>query len=196
MAKCVYAIEGLDRLGKSTLIDGIQQRLGFYQVVHFGKPEVLDIYRDAVPSFQELPHFSNNLPAYSKYVYQRETFINSMVMAQSGARLIFDRWHLGEDVYAPLYRGYTGEYVFALERAAQLHLVGDIRLILLTEDFDRSLHFVSDGNSFDDSKRVKEQELFVQAFQKSIILDKRIICVTGLNGKLRSRDDILDEALE
>ena len=30
MPKQVYGIEGLDRLGKSTLIDGIKQREGFY----------------------------------------------------------------------------------------------------------------------------------------------------------------------
>jgi len=28
--KTVYAVEGLDRLGKSTLIEGIRQALGYY----------------------------------------------------------------------------------------------------------------------------------------------------------------------
>ena len=195
MAKCVYAVEGLDRLGKSTLIEGIQHRLGFYQVVHFGKPQVLDVYKGAVASIQERPHFTGNPTGYQQYVYQREAFINSMIMAQSGARLIYDRWHLGEDVYAHLYRDYPGDYVFAIEKAMEFDLRGDIRLILLTEDFDRSKHFVSDGSSFDDTKRRDEQELFVKAFQKSIIPDKRIICVTDLSGKFRPKSDILDEAL-
>jgi hypothetical protein len=39
--KDIYIIEGLDRLGKSTLIKNIQHRFGFYQVIHFGKPEIL-----------------------------------------------------------------------------------------------------------------------------------------------------------
>ena len=33
MSKFVYAIEGLDRLGKSTLIEGILQKLGYFQVM-------------------------------------------------------------------------------------------------------------------------------------------------------------------
>jgi hypothetical protein len=43
--KDILIIEGLDRLGKSTLIKNIQHRFGFYQVIHFGKPEILDKYR-------------------------------------------------------------------------------------------------------------------------------------------------------
>ena len=34
----------------------------------------------------------------------------------------------------------------------------DTRLILLTEDFSVSKHFVDDGESFDITKREKEQE--------------------------------------
>ena len=44
--KFVYAIEGLDRLGKSSLIEDIINQQGFYQVIHFGKPKVLQVYQD------------------------------------------------------------------------------------------------------------------------------------------------------
>ena len=30
--------------------------------------------------------------------------------------LIFNRSHLGETVYSPLYRGYSGDYVFDIEK--------------------------------------------------------------------------------
>jgi thymidylate kinase len=181
MDKNIYAVEGIDGLGKSTLIDGIKQRLGFYQVIHFGKPEILELYSN----------FEDKVPAY---YYQQASFRNSMLMARSCARIIFDRWHIGEAVYGPIYRKYNADYVFTLEDQFELQRA-DIRLILLVEDFDRSTHFISDGDSFDDSKRREEQELFIQAFNRSIIRDKRMVCVTALNGNFRPRSDILDEAL-
>lgn len=187
--KTVYAVEGLDRLGKSTLIDGIRDALGYYEVVHFSKPQKLARYANTagVPG----------VPAgvQQVYHYQHESFLNSMLLAKSGARIIFDRWHLGEVVYSPMYRGYSGEYVYGLEKL--LGENADLRLILLTEDFDVARHFVDDGHSLgtvDD--REEEQARFVNAFNRSSICDRRIICVTdpGLGG-FRPKDQILTEAL-
>ena len=188
MAKTVYAIEGLDRLGKSTLIDGILNTLGYYQVIHFSKPTDLDIYRKA----------SMGRPSVAARLYQEEGFRNSMMLARSGARIVFDRWHLGEMVYAPMYRGYDGDYVLDLERRFHLDTVYDIRLILLTEDFEIAKHFVDDGQSLGAiQNRQKEQQRFVDAFGKSIIRDKRIICVTDPGqGGFKRREWILNEALE
>lgn len=189
MSKFVYAIEGLDRLGKSTLIDNIQQQLGYYQVIHFGKPQRLQKYKNT----------SADIPVEADpqlFNYQQVSFRNSMKLSQSGARLIFDRWHLGEAVYSPLYRKYDGDYVFDLEKKVGLDQTNFVRLILLVEDFEKSKHFVSDGDSFDDSKRKEEQELFIAAFNKSNIYDKRIICVTDRDtGEFRHEAEILKEAL-
>lgn len=184
--KLVYGIEGLDRLGKSTLIEGIKRALGFYQVIHFGKPEKLAYYQGETLDGKDAQEFS----------YQYDSFLNSMLLAGSGARLIFDRWHLGENVYAPMYRKYDGDYVFDLERKTELDENQHVRLILLTEDFRISKHFESDGESFDDTKRQEEQELFIQAFNKSTIPDKRIVCVTASNGQFRPKFEILEEAIK
>lgn len=188
--KFVYAIEGLDRLGKSSLIEDIIEHQGFYQVIHFGKPKDLKVYSEA---------YSVGSVGASRgplYAYQYYTFLNSMKLANSGARLIFDRWHLGEAVYAPLYRGYPGDYVFDLEARYQVADQNMVRLILLVEDFTISKHFVSDGGSFDDSKREAEQQMFIDAFNKSTITDKRMICVTDpATGEFRSRLDVMKEAL-
>lgn len=185
MSKLVYGIEGIDRLGKSTLIRGIRNKLGYYEVVHFQKPEKLEIYTHS-KDWQS-----------PEYIYQSESFRNSMLLARSGARIIFDRWHLGEAVYSNIYRGYDGNYVFDIEQRMDMDQAHSTRLILLIEDFNVSRHFVDDGDSFDINKRVQEQDLFVRAFDKSMIKDKRIICVTdqGLGG-FRLASDILQEALE
>jgi thymidylate kinase len=191
----VFAIEGLDRLGKSTLIEGIKNTLGFYQVVHFSKPEKLTRYSSLQESTYDDIDDPLGVLADPMYIYQRESFLNSFILATSGGRLIYDRWHLGEAVYAPLYRKYEGDYVFNLEKHFELQMLNRVRLILLTEDFSKSNHFVSDGESFDDSKRATEQALFEGAFAKSCIKDKRIICVTAGDGGFRSKEDILKEAL-
>lgn len=177
----IYVIEGLDRLGKSTLVKTIKNRFGFYQTIHCGKPEALDVYSKCGDSLER---------------YQICSFLQTMLMATSETpyRLIFDRWHLGEAVYAPLYRGYNGDYVFALEKECELDKA-PISLILLTENMDISTHFESDGASFDDSKRADEQQMFIEAFNKSIIRDKRIVCVTDpKTGGFRSPQEIFTEA--
>lgn len=194
MSKFVYAIEGLDRLGKSTLVEGIQRELGFFQVIHFGKPQRLEKYKNALMP-EDIAH-DRDLCYPELFHYQQASFRNSMKLAKSGARIIFDRWHLGEAVYAPLYRKYDGNYVFDLEKRYDVDQESMVRLILLTEDFDASKHFVSDGDSFDDTKREQEQNRFIAAFNKSIITDKRIICVTDPStGNFRPAEDILKEAL-
>ena len=190
MSKSVYAIEGLDRLGKSTLIDGIRQVEGYYEVVHFSKPQKLACYLNTKP-IQGVPASSLQV-----YHYQQESFRNSMIMARSGARIIFDRWHLGEAVYSPMYRMYSGDYVFDFERNHNMD-IADVRLILLTEDFDVSRHFVDDGQSLGTvNDREEEQNRFIAAFNRSIIRDKRIICVTDpALGGFKPKDWILAEAL-
>jgi thymidylate kinase len=182
----VYAIEGLDRLGKSTLIKNIKNKLGFFQVIHFSKPERLKAYG-------HLNSESNG----DLYTYQLESFNNSMIMAKSGAKLIFDRWHLGEAIYANLYRKYDGEYVFDLEKKHDMERHSrNISLILLTENFSCSKHFIDDGDSFDVTKRQDEQELFIKAWEKSIIRNKKIVCVTDSStGKFKSEMQILNEVL-
>lgn len=172
----IFAVEGLDILGKSTLIQGIKDTLGFHQVIHFSKPEKLAAYNGDLQKYQEA------------------SFRNSMELIRSNGHLIFDRWHLGEVVYSPLYRGYDGSYVYQLEKDYQLDWL-QIRLILLTENFATSKHFVDDGESFDITKREQEQNMFLEAFGRSIIYDKRNINVTADNGSYRNKADILAEAL-
>lgn len=173
-----FLIEGIDHLGKSTLIDGIQQKNGYHLVVHYQKPKRLEAY-------------SGDLERY-----QQDCFNSMFKIITSGAWVICDRAHLGECVYAPIYRHYPGDYVFNMEIGVNIQMRNDIKLILLTENFEKSKHFVDDGLSFDISKRKQEQELFIEAFNKSSIRNRKIICVTADDGQFRSKEDILKEALE
>lgn len=182
-------LEGIDGVGKDTLIRGIQNRLGYHQVFHYEKPLPLDFY--AAASEVE-----------SLYRYQEASF-RTMFQFLGGvpsAKIICNRAHLGESVYAQVYRGYSGEYIFGLEREFNVDQLRHVRLVLLVEDLAASRHFVDDGKSLggpdNPDKRKNEQELFRRAFGTSAFRDKRIVCVTDQeSGKFRSPESILDEVL-
>lgn len=177
-----YIIEGLDRLGKSTLIEGILHKEGYHQVIHYAKPQLLECYKlDARPLKR----------------YQLETFKSMLYLLDSKAPLILDRAHLGEYVYAPMYRKYDAEYIFQLEKYHRAQDMEHVQLILLTEDFSKSKHFVDDGLSLgSEDKRETEQQLFIEAFNKSTFKNKKMICVTAEDGSFRSKEEILAEATQ
>jgi hypothetical protein len=120
-----------------------------------------------------------------------------MLCGAPSAKIICNRAHLGECVYAPIYRGYPGEYVFELEREYNVHESQHMRLVLLVEDFAKSKHVLDDGKSLGGpEKRQEEQALFLRAFNNSVIRDKRVVCVTDREtGNFRSPESILDEVL-
>lgn len=183
----IILIEGLDRLGKTTLVDNIINKLGYYQKIHFSKPRVIDAILPEGTASQRLRE------------YQIDCFKNFFIMTKAyGARIICDRAHLGEHVYAPLYRNYSGDYVFQFEKDYEIDEDDRVRLILLTEDFSVSKHFVDDGLSLGAAeRRPEEQARFIEAFHMSNIKDKRIINVTmpGL-GTFHTMEHILEEALK
>jgi hypothetical protein len=190
-----FMIEGLDRLGKDTLINGILHRRGFHHVLHYSKPLQLECYTQAEAG----DPIENKREALRRYQEASFRTMFSLVRDAKYSHLIFNRAHLGENVYAPMYRGYDGSYVFDMERSF-LRDTTNLRLILLVENFDIAEELcsgiVDDGESFDFSKRRAEQELFLAAFERSIIADKRVICVTDpAMGGYKPKGWILNEAL-
>ena len=179
-------LEGIDGVGKDTVIQGVQNRHGYHQVLHYKTPLVLDCY---VPSAE----------SSAQRQYQVDTFRTMFRLLRGAplANVICNRAHLGESVYAPLYRGYSGEYVFELEREFDAGDLTHVRLVLLTENLDISVHFQDDRKSLGGPERRREEQmLFVRAFNASTIKDKRIVCVTDpLTGKFRSHDAILSDVL-
>ncbi len=179
-----FLIDGIDRLGKSSLCENIRHELGYFQLVHSSKPVKLDKYRR-----QSLNNFHDQTSSLERY----QTTCNDTMftMIESGARLIFDRTHLGETVYAPLYRKYSGDYVYDLEAARN---TDQARLILLiTTNFDM---LKDDGESFDWDNKVLEQQMFMRAFTQSNIKDKVIVDVHDGKGGYKSFEDVLKETLK
>lgn len=169
-------VEGIDSTGKSSLIRNIMNELNYFLVVHYQKPLALN-------------SFSHDLKQY-----QISSFHSGFNLLESKLDTIFDRFHLGEYVYSKRYRGYDGDYVFALEKNARVDLNDDIVLILLhTSDFSIC---VDDGESFDFSKREEEQRDFIKAFHRSTIANKIMINVSDGEGGFKNPGVILEEAMK
>lgn len=169
-------IEGIDRLGKDTLIKSIINTYGYHQVLHYQKPERLDVYNGDL------------------FKYQRQSFITMFEMLNSNiGNLILNRAHLGETVYAPRYRKYDGSYVFELEQRIGWPAVNQTRLVLLyTSDFS---FITDDGASFDFSAKEQEQAEFKQAFFRSSFKNKVLVDVSNGAGGFKSKEQVFGEAL-
>jgi len=172
-----FIIEGCDRLGKSSLINHIKNTHGFYQVIHFGKPEKLSCFPEKDAEF----------------LYQIDSFANGFhLLADKTTHLIFDRFTIGEYVYSPRYRKYDGSYIFTQERGYGIDTWDHVCLVLLTTS-DWSF-IQDDGESFDFSKKEEEQHSFIEAFDKSIFKHKVMIDVNQ-NGFYKPSRQILNEVM-
>lgn len=171
-----FIIEGVDRMGKSTLIQGIQEELGYHLQIHYEKPKKLKAYENS------------DSPLLN---YMVELYRGMFELIDADHKVIFDRGHLGEVVYAPLYRKYSGLYVYDMEKWSHTK---NARLILLTtSDFS---FIQDDGLSLDFSKKEEEQDAFISAFRMSNIEDKILIDVSNGQGGYRSAESILAEVLK
>lgn len=170
-------LEGIDRLGKTSISNEVINKLGYHTYIHMSKPVVLKRYKGSA--------IGNPLKAY-----QRESFNNMFKLLESNANIIFDRAHLGETVYSPGIRGYDGGYVWDMEKKYD---TSDVRLVLLYADVDFDVE--DDGNSVQAfSLRPSEQEEFKRAFERSLIANKRMVKVNE-GDEFRPMKDILREVI-
>lgn len=169
-------VEGVDRLGKDTLIRGLLERLGFMQVVHYQKPLLLKKHLDdAHHSAVMVTKSEDDLKRDALKAYQAASFESMFNMLKSDAKLILNRAHLGEVVYSPRYRGYDGSYVY--EQEERLCPLDEVLLVLIhTSDFS---FIADDGASFDFEKKEEEQLDFVRAWERSKIKYKVMLDVSS-----------------
>jgi len=166
----IYVFEGPDNCGKSTQISKLNKELASrhrwplnIHCTNFGLP-----VNGKSRSFSEM------------YYYK----IMKDVIKWSDADIydvILDRSWLGENVYGPLYRNKSGDYVFEIEK--QLIKPHDIYGFRLITFVDSSMKMIDrdDGQSFsiDKSMKQKEIDLFVETHDRSIISHKNLIDIAG-----------------
>jgi thymidylate kinase len=172
-------LEGGDRLGKSTIIEGLCKHFNYDNVTvrHFGKPpkgytpeQTLDI------QFQCFAYEATLLKSYEHKDYFYEYFPNIV---------IWNRSHLGEYVYSQMFRNANSNEVkkrlldfeqFWLSQYQ--NILSSAYLITLTADPEFFLS-KEDGNSFSNKieDKTKELELFKEAHDFSIIANKLFLKV-------------------
>lgn len=184
-------IEGIDRLGKNTLISGLKNRLGFFQEIHYQKPEILDHYVKTAHQVLNLPddYDGPNVKSLTQKLYQAESFTDMMKLLSTDVPFIMNRAHLGEVVYSPRYRGYAGDYVFNLESNYPVFLDNTLLVLLHTSSFD---FIKDDGLSFDFDKKDEEQMDFIRAFEKSQVKHKLLLDVNDGSGNFVPPEKLLD----
>lgn len=169
--------EGLDRCGKSTQI---QKLLPF-----LNDRSVHQLHYSAIKGFETKEETSTySCEMYSDMFKLLYVFCEDM-------HFILDRSHIGEMVYAPMYRGYDGDYVLNIENYWRTFKDFWNQVYLITFiDKPESVIKRDDGLSFSIDVEKKKQEInsFVEATNKSLILHKLIIDIDG-----KSIDEVTEE---
>ena len=159
----IVIIEGQDRTGKDTQTELLRQKykhLSFHKL-HYSTPPTKTI--------------DTSIDYSSKLYDGMFKMIHSA--SETDQSLLINRAHLGESVYSPLYRGYSGDYIFDIEKKYLETLTDDLFLIVLVND----PHFVmsrDDGDSHhknSEERIAKERDMFTRACMKSGITNKLLI---------------------
>jgi thymidylate kinase len=174
-------IEGCDRVGKDTLISGLQSSFPKTATQHWGYP-IGDTNEDKT-EFQKVDFKLNMM----KWRVEKVWDILDLY--------IWNRSHLGEYVYGTLYRdSYPDTWVPQLEERF-LAEEENAYLILLVAD-PEFIASQDDGQSYSAKIEDKKEELnkFLDAFQDSKIGNKKLIRVHDENGYF-SAEKILDSVI-
>ena len=206
--------EGIDHCGKDTIIDTFMQTYAG-RVHHCGKPficnQFLSSYIDDADSeeiyaaqyFYQKKYFENLFQCMAPPEY-----IPLIDFRMHDFNVYYNRFHLGEYVYGYLYRNYSSdmmENVFKIEdnflaknsnkldrNGTPIDIDNWVRLILLAMHHPENR--VHDDEAFSNENGKLEQQLFINAFNKSKLY-KAIIYTDTLDGKWRPKSDIFNDIL-
>lgn len=156
-------VEGLDRCGKDTLIQRLMADHPHFIRSHFGFPK---------GNTNEEKH------EYQVRSFGQEFAIQKAIRQTYGAHYfsdglyVWNRSHIGECVYGPMYRGTDSNWIFDMEK---FHFEDDdeVYLVYLHADIEFLLK-QDDGKSFttDIEKKRTEARLFETAVDHSTIKNK------------------------
>ena len=159
-----YVVMGIDRIGKDTFID---YNFPDHKKIHLTKPP-----KDEDPLM------------FSKAEYC-EYFCN----LKKSDNIVYNRGHIDEFVYAPIYRKYSTYWLTIMEEEFAGDVTNTVFILLYTDNFDM---MVDDGLSHDFSRKEEEQEFFLKYFDSSKMLNKIKIKVN--DGKnYRNPEDIRND---
>lgn len=174
-------IEGCDAMGKGTQIAFIEKEFeklaAAVHIIHYSNIK-LD---------------TNDAIKVASQIRYREMFKLMSVIPDNNV-LIFDRAHLGETVYSPIYRNYSGDFVFDFEKDYVKREHPETKLIVFTDTPEAVIERDKkrgDGLSFslDIDKKKQELEAFERAYVMSC-LDKKLIYLNGRTPEQIWKEDV------
>ena len=156
----VILCDGLDRVGKDTLVDYIRSlvKTPYVTIRHEGKPpKGVDAYQWSIS------HYEYYFSQLAECDWLDETIISN-------------RTHIGEYCYGNLYRGYNPDFIWELEDEFLGESTEDVYLIVLV-DSAKNIMSRTDGLSIeqDELEYTRSRDKFITAFGISKIKNKILI---------------------
>lgn len=159
-----YVVMGIDRIGKDTFIE---YNFPDYRKIHLTKPP-----KDVDP-----------------LLFSKTEYCDYFRNLKLSDHVVYNRGHIDEFVYAPLYRDYNTYWLTIMEEEFAPEVANTVFVLLYTDNFDM---MVDDGLSFDFARKEEEQELFLKYFDRSKMINKIKIKVNDGN-RYRSQEDIRND---
>ena len=159
----------------------IRQSPGSFHILHYSNIKGLDDDNKGILREPSGVHDFSKVRDLSVKQYQSIFTFMRDVAIPSEDLFIYNRAHLSEYVYSPMYRNYDGYYVFALEKTILADKLSDkIYLFSFIDDPKRIIErdvARGDGQSFslDVDKKKEELDRFTEAFKLSGISKKYLI---------------------
>ena len=167
----IIFMEGLDNVGKDTQIKNL---LTYY---------ANQLMPTLVLQYQAFKNISNKQSRDYSLINYLNMFRSLTEDTYYRCVTILNRSHISEFVYSPLYRNYSGRYVFSVENFYLKHIPTH-HLFVFTDE-PENLIAREDGYSpsIDLQKKRQEIKLFENAFKFSK-LNKTLINITGKDEKM------------
>lgn len=165
----IVILEGPDNVGKSSITKEVHKLLVENNYL------VHQLHYSSIPG---LSLEKNKIYSKKLYIDMFETLMTRTYQSNYNVAFILDRSHIGEMIYSPMYRKYSGDYVLDIEcyYTKFLEFWNSIYLITII-DSPENLIARDDGLSFSIDKVKKQIEIdgFIRANKLSNIKNKFIV---------------------
>lgn len=182
----IVLFDGLDNTGKTTQI---QKLVSYFAnkdmistVCKYSKFDKLDKKKEEKFSKRFYKDYFEKIVNWPDKVIPDPAYIaEDNIHYIHDNNLILDRGHISEAVYASMYRSYSGDYVWDLEKCLENKY--NIYLIVLIDSVEKAVER-EDGLSLSNGNADKiniEISKFAEAYKKSCIQNKIIIDINSLS---------------
>jgi thymidylate kinase len=174
----VVLFDGLDNTGKTTqiqkLVSYFANKDAITTVCKYSKFDKLDKTKEEKFSKRFYKDYFEKISNWPDKVTSDPAYVDDN-------NLVLDRGHISEAVYASMYRTYSGDYVWDLEKCLADKL--NTYLIILVDTVEKAVER-EDGLSLsngDAGKISEELAKFIEAYKKSCIPNKILININGFS---------------